>query len=232
MEKISRKRGGALAGALALAAALLLPAASFPAAALAGDEPTACETVSLAFVGKTLGLPHATLLRDKSNLEDTSGLEPSELPFAFHSECGIGLWSGAPPKGQSQIYAKARAGQAAQVGVDVWAPDTQSPEVNKWEETEYGEVLDGLQKGRFQVLLKLPGQAKGLNPKGEGYSAQGLTIKTSGPAHGLEAAAGCWWDPGTHRIVCLFTEEAEGKPVVDHLNKLAAKIVPNFLAAP
>jgi hypothetical protein len=108
--------------AIALAGLAVTGAALSTSLAVAGEEPTACETVSLAFVQKTVGLPHSTLLRNRSNLEDTSGEEPQELPQAAHSECGIGLWSGAAPKSQGEIFAKARAGQAAQVGVDAWAP--------------------------------------------------------------------------------------------------------------
>jgi hypothetical protein len=229
LEQIVKRR---LLGVLVLVVLSLIGLAIAAAGAIAGGEPTACETVSRAFVQKTVGLPHSTLLRDANNLDGTSGLEPSELPHAFHSECAIGLWSGAAPKSHAAIFPKARAGQAAQVGVDVWAPNSESPDVAEWEEHEFDKLTEGLIKGRFQVLLQLPGRAKALNPKSEGYSGAGLTIKASGSAHGLEAAAGCWWDVGTHRAICMFTEEAEGKPVVDHLNALAAKIVPNFLGAP
>jgi hypothetical protein len=195
------------------------------------EVPTACESASLSFVQKTLGLPHSTLLRDKNNLEDTSGLEPGEIPAAFHSECDIGLWSGAPPKSHAETFAKARAGQAAQVGVDVWAPNTDGPNAESYEKNEFTKLTEGFLKGRF-ALLGVPGLAKPLNPNGDGYIGAGVTIKAGGPAHGLEAAAGCWWNVGTHRAICLFTEEAIGKPIVNHLNKLASKIVPNFMGAP
>ena len=229
MEQVMKLRGIAVVATTALA---LIGCALAADGAIAGGEPVACETVSLSFVGKTVGLPHATLLRDHSNLEDTSGLEPAELPQAAHSECGIGLWTGKTPKSRAAIFAKGRAGQAAQVGVDVWAPNNESPFVNEWESKGFGELTTQFLKGRLQLLLGLPGRAKPLNPEGDGYSGAGLTIKATGAAHGLEAAAGCWWDVSTHRAICLLTEEAEGKPVVAHLNALAKKIVPNFLGAP
>lgn len=229
MEQLIKRRSLAV---VAIAALGLIGYALDTSGAIAGGEPTACETVSLSFVQKTVGLSHSTLLRDHSNLEDTSGEEPAELPQAAHSECGIGLWSGATPKSRAETFAKARVGQAAQAGVDAWAPNGESPFVNEWENNGFGELTAGFLKGRLQVLLGLPGRAKPLNPAGNGYSGAGLLIKAGGIAHGLEAAAGCWWDVGTHRAICMFTEEAEGKPVVTHLNALAKKIVPNFLGAP
>lgn len=229
MKQTAKRR---LVGVLVVAALASSGIAIVAAGAIAADEPTACETVSLSFVQKTLGLPHSSLLRDKNNLEDTSGEDPSELPHSFHSECGIGLWSGAPPKSEGAIFEKARAGQAAQVAVDVWAPDSDSPDVNVWEEHEFGKLTEELVKGRFQLIVHFPGKAKSLNPKGEGYIGAGFTIKATGRAHGLEAATACWWAKASSRVVCVLTEEAEGKPVVAHLNALAGKIVPNFLGAP
>jgi hypothetical protein len=229
MEQLIKRRGIAVAVITAFA---LIGYALAAGGALASGEPTACETVSLSFVQKTVGLSHSTLLRDHSNLEDTSGLEPSELPQAAHSECGIGLWSGQAPKTRAASFAEARVGQAAQAGVDVWAPNGESPFVSEWESKGFDELTASFLKGRLQVLLALPGRAKPLNPEGDGYIGAGMTIKASGIAHGLEAAAGCWWDKGTSRAVCLFTEEADGKSVVEHLNKLAKKVVPNFLGAP
>ncbi|HEY1855587.1 MAG TPA: hypothetical protein VGG40_13470 [Solirubrobacterales bacterium] len=227
MKLLSKRHSVSLVvGALAVSAAIAA------GSAIASGEPTACETVSLAFLQTTVGLKHSTLLRDANDLEGTGGEEPSELPQAFHSECGIGLWSGKAPKGQAATFEKARAGKAAQVGVDVWAPNDDSPNVGEWESKGFEELTAGFLKGRFQAVLKLPGIVKPLNPEGDGYSGAGITVKATGPAHGLEAAAGCWWDVSTHRAICLLTEEAEGKPVVNHLNTLAKKLVPSFLGAP
>ncbi|MGH2939964.1 MAG: hypothetical protein ACRDPE_17780 [Solirubrobacterales bacterium] len=214
------------------AALVFLLAAIAPAATMAGDAPTGCEVVSLSFVQKTVHLPHSTLLRNHDNLEGTAGLEPSELPHAVHGECDVGLWRGKPPKGRAETFAKARTGQAAQVGVDTWAPNGESPDIGEWENNEFDKLTAGFLKGRFQVLKALPGKTRSLNPEGDGYIGAGILIKATGPAAGLEAAAGCWWDKGTSRVICLLDEEAEGKPVADDLNALAKKIVPSFLGAP
>lgn len=230
MEKLAKGPGAAVALALA-ATFLFLAAASAPGTAQAGGEPTACESVSLAFVHKTLGFEHSTLIRDHSNLEGSAGEEPSELPHAVHSECGIGLWSGKKPSSRAATFKKARNGRAAQVGVDTWAPNDESPDVGEWEGKEFDELTAEFLKSRFQ-FLKVSGHAKPLNPKGDSYIGAGLLVKATGIAKGLVAAVGCWWEESTHRAICLLDEEAEGKPVVDHLNALAKKIVPNFLGAP
>lgn len=230
MKHTAIRPGAAVALALA-ATFFFLAAASAPGTARAGEEPTACESVSLAFAQKTLDLKHSTLTRDHSNLEGTAGEEPSELPHAVHTECGIGLWSGKKPGSRAATFKKARNGQAAQVGVDTWAPNDESPGVGEWEGKEFDELTAGFLKSRFHFLT-VSGHAKPLNPEGDGYIGAGLLVKATGIAKGLVAAAGCWWDEPTHRAICLFDEEAEGKPVVDHLNALAKKIVPNFLSAP
>lgn len=222
----------AAAAALALAAAFLfLAAASAPGTARAGEGPTACESVSLAFAQKTLNLEHSALIRDHSNLEGTGNEEPSELPHAIHTQCGIGLWSGKKPGSRAATFEKARNGQAALVGVDTWAPNDESPAVGEWESREFDELTAEFLKSRFH-FLKVSGHAKPLNPEGDGYIGAGLLVKATGIAKGLVAAAGCWWVESAHRAICLLDEEAESKPVVDHLNALAKKIVPNFLGAP
>jgi hypothetical protein len=228
MRNTSRKQGGLVA---LLGACLLLAAAIAAPLALAGEEATACETVSRAFAQKKLALDHSALIRDHSNLEGTENLEPSELPRAVHSVCGVGLWSGAKPTTRAALAAAARNGRAALLGVDVWSPNTESPDVGKWEETEFSELTASFLEGRFK-FLQVPGKGKPLNPEGDGYIGAGLLVKGTGIAKGLMAAAGCWWSVPSHRAVCVVVEEAEGKPVVDHLNALAKKIVPNFLGAP
>ncbi len=229
MEKIAGKCNPAVALSLA-AAFLFLTTTIAPPGAWAGGGPTACESVSLAFVQKTLGLHHSALARNHSNVEETAGLEPSELPRAAHSVCGIGVWDGTKPGNRAARLERARAGQAALVGVDAWGPNDESPSVGEWESTEFDELTAGFLKGRFE-FLKVPGRAKPLNPDGDGYIGAGLLVKATGNAHGLEAAAGCWWAESTHRAICVVDEEAEGRPVVKHLNALANKIVPNFLGA-
>ncbi len=227
--KVAKRHVGAVA--LWLSATFLLLAASVPAAARADETSTACETVSLAFVQKTLGLHHSALTRDHSNLEKTVEEEPSELPRAIHTECGVGLWSGKKPANRAKTFKKARAGTAALVGVDTWAPNDESPNVGEWETKEFDELTSDFLKTRFQ-WVQVSGHAKPLNPQGDGYIGAGMVVEATGPAKGLVAAVGCWWQHSAHRAICLLDEEAKGKPVVDNLNALAKKVVPNFLGAP
>jgi hypothetical protein len=196
------------------------------------ELPGACEVTSLSRVQSTVGLDHSVLLRDSSDLEGTTGLEPGELPHAVHTTCDVGLWTGSKPKSRGAVLAKAKRGQGAQVGIETWGPNDESPDVEDWIKKEYDETTNGFLKTRFLLVYKIPGKAKPLNTAGEGYSGSGVVIKASGPAKGLEAAVGCWWDHTTKRDICLLDEEAEGKPVVDHLNALAKAMVPSFLGAP
>src|SRR5262249_57425997 len=101
----------------------------------------------------------------------------------------------------------------------------------EWEKNGFDELTSGFLKGRFQ-FVHVAGKGKSLNPNGYGYIGAGLVVKGTGVAKGLIAAAGCWWDHPAHRAICVVDEEAEGKPVVDNLNAMAQKIVPNFLGAP
>jgi hypothetical protein len=229
MEKLAKRLGWDVALSLALTSLLVVTAA--PDTTRASETPSACEAVSLAFLQKTIGLPHSVVMRNHSNLEGTANLEPSELPQTIHTVCGVGLWSGSKPASRAGILPKARSGQGALIGVDTWAPNDESPKVGEWEKTGFDELTSGFLKGRFQVV-QISGQGKSLNPNGYGYSGAGLVVKGTGKAKGLIAAAGCWWAPSAHRAICLVDEEAEGKPVVHDLNAMAQKIVSNFLGAP
>jgi hypothetical protein len=201
-------------------------------AASAGEPPGACEVTSLSRVESTVHLQHSILLRNTSDLESTAGEEPSELPFDVHTICDIGVWTGSKPKTRAAVLQRAKSGDAAQVGVETWAPNEASPNVGNWFTTGYEETTSAFLNGRFALVYKIPGRAKPLNPQGEGYSGAGVLIRASGFAKGLIAAIGCWWDHSTYRDICLLDEEAVGKPVVDHLNVLAKNIVPKFLGAP
>jgi hypothetical protein len=203
------------------------------ASATADQElPGACEVTSLSRLQSTVHLEHSALLKNTNDLEGTAGLEPSELPHGIHTVCDVGLWSGAKPKSLGAVIAKAKSGQGAQIGIETWAPNDESPDVEDWNKKEYDEVTSEFLKSRFPLVYKIPGKAEPLNPAGEGYSGAGVLIKASGKAKGVVAAIGCWWDASTHRDLCILDEEAEGKPVVDHLNTLAKTIVPGFLGAP
>jgi hypothetical protein len=200
--------------------------------ASAGDLANGCELVSVHQVKTTVGLPHAEIVRNHTNTEGAQEDEPNEVPGVVDAECDLGLWRGAQPKGPVAAAKKARAGEAAQVGVETWAPNEGSVNEEDWIKTGWKEKTTELIKARWKLVFEGAGKAKPLNPKGEGYIGAGATVKVTGIGKGLEAAIGCWWDVKTHRIVCIFDEEDEGNPIVKHLNSLADKIVPKFLGAP
>ena len=56
-----------------------------------------------------------------------------------------------------------------------------------------------------------------------------MVVQVQGLAKGLVAAAGCWWNDNALSAVCILDEEAIGKPVVKHLNQLAAIAAPKIL---
>ena len=114
------------------------------------------------------------------DLEGTAGLEPSELPHAVHTVCNVGLWTVSKPKSLGALLAKAKRGQAAQVGIETWAPNDESPDVEDWIKREYDETTSAFLKTRFALVYKIPGKAKSLNPAGEGYPGAGVVIKASG----------------------------------------------------
>jgi hypothetical protein len=215
-------------GLLAMLAALALCAGT----AGADQLPRACELVSVHKVETIVNQPHAEIVRNTSNLDGSGEDEPSMLPGVAHTECDLGLWSGAKPKGPLAAANEARAGQAAQVGLETWSPNDSSPNVEDWLNTGFQENTEELVKARWKLVFGNAGKAKSLNPKGEGYIGVGATVKVTGIGKGLEAAIGCWWDVNSSRIICIFNEEDEGKPIVHHLNQLADDLVPKFLGAP
>jgi hypothetical protein len=71
--------------------------------------------------------------------------------------------------------------------------------------------------------------SKELSPPQFNWDAIGMVTRPQRSAKGLVAAVGCWWDDSALTAVCLFVEEAVGKPVVKHLNQLAAVAVKKVL---
>jgi hypothetical protein len=202
------------------------------AGAASAEDTRACELVSLHRVETTVHLPKAQVLRDTSSLDGTENLQPGEGPGVVDTECDLGLWSGAKPKNLAAVFEKARAGQGAQVGVETWSPNDASLNAEDWIKTGWQEETDNFIKARWALVFNSGGKNRPLHPKGEGYIGAGATMKVTGKGKGLEAAIGCWWDHPSYRIVCIFDEEDEGKPIVDHLNTLAENIVPKSLGAP
>ena len=219
-------------GSVALFVAFAAWIVSGGAGVAGADDVRACELASLHRVATTVHLPQAKILRDTSSLDETEGLQPAEVPGVAHTECDLGLWSGAKPKSLAGLFDKARAGEAAQVGVEAWSPNEGSANAADWIKEGWKETTENLIKARWALVFNSAGRNRPLHPKGEGYIGAGATLKVTGKGKGLEAAIGCWWDHPSYRVLCIFDEEDEGKPIVDNLNTLADNIVPKFLGAP
>jgi hypothetical protein len=94
-----------------------------------------------------------------------------------------------------------------------------------------GELPGCASKEYFPGLFTNAGwPTKRFDPPGYGHAAVGVVVTVgSGPARGLVAAIGCWWDSKAHSAVCLLVEEGPGKPVVKHLDALAKIAVPKVI---
>jgi len=213
-----RRRSRTLAlHAAALAAAALLGGATAAGAAPAG---TSCPPISAAQLHAILGLPSSLQTR---NTVDSSGGADTYV-------CNGLAWSGTAPQSFQAGLQRARSGQAAGFGIEVWQPDGHEC---CWEDKRFPALRSRFLEGS----LSLPGlltsrswPTKRIQPEGFGHAAVGIVTKVgSGPTKGLVAAIGCWWDSGAYTAACLFVEEAGRKPVVAHLNALAKIAVPKVL---
>jgi hypothetical protein len=201
----------AAAGIVALLAAVL---AIHPAGAAA--EKANCNLLSPGAMKSVVGL--AKVANQRAVSDSTAGI---------HTDCDFVLWSGSTPTSPAGVLAKGKSGKGAQIGYSTWTPGGEHTEA--WVPKGFEEKLNEFSRARFAAVTNLPGKVKALSPKSEGHPGGGATIKLSGVGKGLETAVGCWWNVNTTTIICLFDEEATGKPVVAHLNALAAKAVPGFL---
>lgn len=190
----------------------------------ASSEAVACTLVSQTQLRSTLGLDKAFVLR---NYDATS-----PAAAGTNTQCAVGVWSGPTPTTRQAVLLIARSGHGAQVGVETWAPHQGSPSVKDWPQ-DYDKLT-----GRFDIEgVTIPGvfssggwPSKHFTPAHLGNQTTGFTVRiTSGPAKGLVAAVGCWWKDSTYSALCMFVEEAAGKPVVKHLNAVAQIAVPKFL---
>ena len=216
--------------ALALSAAALLIAAALagagPVAVSTGAaDAVACTLVHPAKVRSIVGLQQSLVVR---NYDGTAAIAEAQ-----RTECGLGLWSGSPPASSQAAFQLARSGRGAQVGIETWAPHQSSQNVGRWLSTDYDKLVGKLEKESvsFPGLLSTAGwPSHHLEPPRLGHDAAGLTTTIpKGPAKGLAAAIGCWWNDKRSSVICLFDEEATGKPIVKHLEKLAKIAVPAFL---
>jgi hypothetical protein len=213
-------------GALAFAAA---------AGALVLASPSRGETTSADAVACTL-IPAPKLLATVglAQLQVTRNYDGTvPVSEAVETECDVVAWSGPTPTSLAAAFRVAKSGHGAQVGVDTWAPHEGSPNVQRWLDRDYDKLTGGflIESVTFPGLfLKAGASAKSFQPPRLGHDAAGLTGAVPGKrAKGLVVAIGCWWEDKSSSAICLFDEEAAGKPVVAHLNKLAQIAVPKFL---
>ena len=99
----------------------------------------ACTLLSSSQLKSTLGLSQSTVLRNY----DPTGAGS----MAVDTECDWGVWSGAPPTSPAATFALARAGHAAQTGIETWAPH-QGHE-RDWIAKGYPELIKELTNGSY-----------------------------------------------------------------------------------
>ena len=126
----------ALKALLAVAVAAVLTAAS---ASATSTSAVACTLLSSSQLKSTLKRTDSTVLRNY----DPTGAGS----MAVDTECDWGVWSGAPPTSPAATFALARAGHAAQTGIETWAPH-QGHE-RDWVAKGYPELIKELTNGSY-----------------------------------------------------------------------------------
>lgn len=211
-----------LAALPAVAAALTLGGgtASASRAAAAG---TSCPPVSATQLHSILGLPNS--MQSVNTVDDDAE--------TVRYLCNGVAWSGPAPTSFAAALQRGKSGHGAAFGIESWAPNDSGPDVQRWKDKDYDKLTGGfiitgaIVPGLFTTKLGWP--TKALNPPHLGNDARGLLVYPQGVTKGLVAAVGCWWDDQSYSAVCILDEEAIGKPVVKHLNQLAAIVVPKVL---
>ena len=219
---ISRLAVG-LAAVAAAAGALLV--ASPSRADTASADAVACTLIPASKLLATVGLGQSKVMRNYDGTVPVSE--------AVKTECDVVAWSGPVPTSLEAAFLLAKSGRGAQVGIETWAPHEGSPNVQRWIDKDYDKLTGGFQIESLTfpgLFLKAGASAKSFQPPRFGHDAAGLTGAVPGQrAKGLVVAIGCWWEDTSSSAICLFDEEAAGKPVVAHLNKLAQVAVAKFL---
>jgi hypothetical protein len=210
---------------------LLTGAAAIAAAAtLGGATPVAASRTAAGSCPPISPTQARSILALVSSLQMRNTLDKVGGPL--HSECNAVAWSGPTPTSTQAAFQLARSGHGAQFGIEAWHPNPASPDVGKWKSKDYGALTDEFQTGAatFPGLLTNSGwPSKRIKPSPFGHATAGFVVQVQGLGKGLVAAAGCWWDDKSYSAVCLLDEEAASKPVVQHLNQLAAIAVPKML---
>lgn len=181
-----------------------------------------CPPISATQVHAILGLPQS--LTNLNTVDDSGD--------AVRYRCNAAAWSGPAPTTFQGALQTAKSGHGAAFGIETWAPNEGNPNADQWPK-DYDKLT-----GHFDIHgVTFPGlfsnagwPSKHVNPVHFGYQATAIVVTVgSGPAKGLVAAVGCWWDDNALTAACLLDEEAVGKPVMKHLNQLAAIAVKKVL---
>jgi len=213
----------ALAAAGACLALLYTLDGSRAAGASARAEAVACTLVPSGTLKSTLSLSQAQVAR---NHDGTTKVSPGS-----DTECGTVLWDGAPPKSQAAAIQALKSGHAAQFGIETWAPNEASPDVSKWPK-DYAKLVKELKKGSADfpgLFTKAGWPSQPFRPAALGHPRTGLTFAMQKAYKGVLSAVACWWDNKKQSAICLLDEEATFRPVVKHLDQVAAVAVPKFL---
>ena len=220
-----RRRLVVLAAA-AIACMILLVAApgSLATSRTAAAKSLACTLVSPAQLHSILGLSQSQDVRDH---------DPTvAISQAVHTECVVGAWSGPKPTSPQAALQLAKSGHGAQVAIQTWEPNDGSPNVNEWLDHGYDTLTGDFLAHSFDwtwLFTSRGWPSKHFDPvQIAHHESSGLTMAPQGNAKGLVAALACWWDDQTSSAICLLDEEAAGRPVVHHLNKLAKVAVASF----
>jgi hypothetical protein len=212
-----------LAAAGACLALLFTLDGSRAVGASARTEAVACTLVSTGKLESVLGLPQAQVAR---NFEGTTPASPGR-----DTECITGLWDGAPPTSRAAVVRAVKSGHAAQIGMETWAPNDGSPDASKWAK-EFAKLVTEFKTGAtaFPALFTRAGwPSKPFKPTSLGHPTAGFTFAMQKTFKGVLTAVACWWNPKTQSALCLLDEEAASRPVVKHLDRIAAVAVPKFL---
>ena len=207
---------------LAVAAAAVLAAAAAASASGRSTSAVACTLLSSSQLKSTLGLSQSTVLRNY----DPTG----PISTVVDTECGWGVWSGAPPTNPAATFALARAGNAAQIGIETWAPH--KGHERDWIANGYAKLTSDLghESIAFPGLLSSAGMpAHPIRVSRLGHAGNGFTVAPSGLAKGLTVAIGCWWEKKSHKAICVLDEEAASRPVTAHMQQFAKLAVAKFL---
>jgi hypothetical protein len=214
-------RGAFTVLALVAIATTLGAAAGVSTAAVEG---TSCPPISALQLHSILGLQSS---QQALNTVDDSTETTRYL-------CNGAAWNGTPPTSFATALQTARSGRGAAFGIEVLQPNESGPDVEKWKDKDFFKLTLGLQSGSAIIpglFTNMGWPSRHLQAASyHGHTGIGVVVSVgSGPAKGLVAAVGCWWNLDAFSVACLLVEEAPGKPVVSHLNKLAAIAVPKVL---